>query len=135
TGCSIAAGPPQVLNCTFATLAAGGSIGPIHLTSDTTAADCALVSNTATVASGNDGGGSDDASVTVQCGALVIQKESTKTGNPLVSKTGAVFSITGPGGFSKSVTDNGTGDDDTTVGQVCVSGLVPGSYTVNETTP
>jgi uncharacterized surface anchored protein len=33
------------------------------------------------------------------------------------------------------VTDNGTGDEDSDVGQVCVSGLALGDYTVNETTP
>ena len=43
-GCSIT-GPvgSQVLNCSFATLAATtGSIGPIHIQSHTTAADCAV---------------------------------------------------------------------------------------------
>lgn len=33
------------------------------------------------------------------------------------------------------MTDNGAGDEDTAVGSVCVSGLAPGSYTVNETSP
>ena len=36
---------------------------------------------------------------------------------------------------AESVTDNGTGDEDSTVGSVCVSGLAPGAYTVNETSP
>jgi hypothetical protein len=67
---------------------------------------------------------------TKQTGALLIKKESTKTGNPLVSTAGAVFSYD-----SSSVTDNGTGDEDDTTGQVCVSGLAPGGYTVNETSP
>ena len=67
---------------------------------------------------------------TLQQGALKILKQSTKTGNPLVSNAGAVFSYDG-----SSVTDNGTGDEDSTIGEVCVSGLAPGSYTVNETTP
>jgi hypothetical protein len=67
---------------------------------------------------------------TLQRGALMILKESTKTGNPLVSNAGAVFSYDGA-----SVTDNGTGDEDSTIGEVCVSGLLPGDYTVNETTP
>jgi len=141
TGCSITGSTgSQTLNCTFATLAANSSIGPIHITSATTKADCAVVTNTASFTTGNDGSGSSTASVTVQCGALVIKKESTKTGNPLVKNAGAVFSITGPGGYSTSVKDNnnpaGTAtDEDSTIGQVCISGLAPGSYTVNETSP
>jgi hypothetical protein len=67
----------------------------------------------------------------LQQGALIIEKRSTKTGNPLVSNAGAVFSY----GTGLSVTDNGTGDDDSTVGKMCVDQLTPGSYTVSETTP
>jgi hypothetical protein len=67
---------------------------------------------------------------TLQQGALKILKQSTKTGNPLVSQAGAVFSYDG-----SSVTDNGAGDEDPTIGEVCVSGLAPGGYTVNETSP
>jgi len=70
----------------------------------------------------------------------VIKKESTKTGNPLVSNPGALFHVTGPGGYDKTVKDNNTptpagsvNDEDSTTGQVCISGLAPGSYTVNET--
>lgn len=33
------------------------------------------------------------------------------------------------------MTDNGTGDEDPTIGAICVSGLAPGDYTVSETTP
>jgi hypothetical protein len=65
---------------------------------------------------------------TLQVGALRILKDSTK-GGP-VSTAGAVFSYD-----SSSVTDNGAGDEDPDVGEVCVSGLLPGDYTVNETTP
>ena len=65
-----------------------------------------------------------------QTGALRILKESTKSGNPLVSTAGAVFSYN-----STNVTDNGTGDEDSTIGSVCVSGLPIGDYTVNEVTP
>ena len=136
TGCSITGAlGSQVLNCSFASIAAGGSVGPIHLTSATTTADCAVVTNTATVFVGGLSGGTSTASVTVQCGALKILKQSTKTGNPLVANAGATFSVTGPGGYSVSVEDNGTGslDEDTTVGQICISGIAPGSYTVNET--
>jgi uncharacterized repeat protein (TIGR01451 family) len=141
TGCSITgAVGTETLNCSFATLAAGGSIGPIHITSPTTAADCATVSNTATVASANDGGGSTTASVEVTSGALLIKKESTKGTNPLVSNAGAVFCYSTSTGCTTttSVTDttDGTlGDEDTTKGEVCVSGLAPGTYYVNETSP
>jgi hypothetical protein len=63
-----------------------------------------------------------------QAGALVILKNSSKGG--AVANEGAVFSYD-----DGSVTDNGTGDDDPAIGSVCVSGLVPGDYTVNETSP
>jgi len=65
---------------------------------------------------------------TLQRGALKIVKNSTKGG--AVSEPGAVFSYDGA-----SVTDNGAGDEDPTVGEMCVSGLVPGDYTVDETSP
>ena len=66
---------------------------------------------------------------TLQQGALRILKQSTKT-DTLVSTAGAVFSYN-----DSSVTDNGAGDEDSTIGEVCVSGLLPGDYTVNETSP
>jgi hypothetical protein len=59
-----------------------------------------------------------------QLGAIQVTKESTKTGNPPLA--GAVFSVTGPGGFSKTLT---TGAD----GTACVDGLTFGDYTVTET--
>ena len=62
-------------------------------------------------------------------GALAILKNSTKGG--AVANDGAVFSY----GVGLSVTDNGTGDEDSDIGQICVSGLDPGAYTVNETSP
>lgn len=64
----------------------------------------------------------------LQEGALRILKNSTKGG--AVSNAGAVFAYD-----NSSVTDNGTGDEDSDVGEVCVSGLTPGDYTVNETSP
>ncbi|WP_350275285.1 prealbumin-like fold domain-containing protein [Kribbella sp. HUAS MG21] len=77
---------------------------------------------------------------TLQQGALRILKTSTKTGNPLVSTAGAAFSVTGSTNFT--VRDNNTGspagtksDASATIGEICVPGLLPGSYTVNETTP
>jgi len=70
-------------------------------------------------------------------GALRINKQSTKTGNPLVGVAGATFSVVGPSPATTSfnVIDNGTNDEDTTIGEVCVSGLDLGSYTINEVTP
>jgi hypothetical protein len=62
----------------------------------------------------------------LQQGALQILKNSTKSGP--VTTAGAVFSYDG-----HSVTDNGTGDENPAIGVVCVSGLAPGNYTVNET--
>jgi hypothetical protein len=64
----------------------------------------------------------------LQQGALRILKNSTKGG--AVSNAGAVFSYDGA-----SVTDNGAGDEDSDVGEVCVSGLATGDYDVDETSP
>ena len=74
----------------------------------------------------------------MRCAAILIEKRSTKSGTPLVLNAGAVFSITGPGGYSASITDDQTAaapDENAAIGLVCVSGLQPGTYTVNETTP
>ena len=54
----------------------------------------------------------------VREGALAILKNSTKGG--AVTTAGAVFSYD-----SSSVTDNGAGDEDPTIGEICVSGLDP----------
>ena len=64
----------------------------------------------------------------LQLGALKILKNSTKGG--AVTNPGAVFSYDGT-----SVTDNGAGDQDADVGEVCVSGLSLGDYDVTETSP
>jgi Prealbumin-like fold domain len=61
-------------------------------------------------------------------GALSILKNSTKGG--AVLNAGAEFSYD-----SSTVIDNGTGDEDSDIGEICVSGLDPGDYTVNETSP
>ena len=65
----------------------------------------------------------------LQVGALRILKDSTKGGR--VANAGAVFNY----GTGLNVTDNGTGDLDSDVGEVCVAGLLTGNYTVTETTP
>jgi len=64
----------------------------------------------------------------LQQGALRILKNSTKGG--AVTNAGAVFSYDG-----ESVTDNGATDEDSDVGEVCVSGLATGDYDVDETSP
>lgn len=136
--CSISGSPPtETLNCGPVTLAAGGGSISVHVQSATTAASCGVYNNTATFTSTNAGTGSDSASVTVQCGAIRILKDSVKSGR--VANAGAVFSITGSGiSGSLSVTDDTTTaapDEDADIGEVCVSGLVPGAtYTVTETT-
>jgi uncharacterized repeat protein (TIGR01451 family)/fimbrial isopeptide formation D2 family protein len=98
--CSILTG---VLTCTAETLAPAASF-TIHIVSDTTAATCGIVDNTASVTSGNDGSDSDDASVTVLCPDIEVEK----TGNGTIDAGGnAVFTITvtnhGPG-EAKAVT-------------------------------
>src|SRR5205085_4029916 len=134
--CSIAGQDgSQILSCGPLTLTAGGGSFSVHVSASTIADNCGQYDNTANFTSTNAGSGSANASTSVLCGALKILKESTKSGNPLVANDGAVFSITGPNSYSASVTDNGTGDEDSTTGEVCVSGLAPGSYTINETTP
>jgi hypothetical protein len=66
-----------------------------------------------------------------QAGALTILKNSTKGG--AVANAGAVFSY--DGSSVTDTTDGTLGDADTATGSVCVSGLAPGEYTVNETSP
>ncbi|TMD90444.1 MAG: DUF11 domain-containing protein, partial [Chloroflexi bacterium] len=101
TGCSVTGSVgSQSLGCTFASIAGGGHQGPIHIQSTTTKADCATVSNTATVASGNDGGGSSTATVAVQCPNLTITKTANPAG-PVSAGTSIGFDIvvsnSGPG--------------------------------------
>jgi len=128
----------QSLSCGPVTLAAGGGSLSVHLSASTTADNCGQYDNTATFTSDNAGTGSDDAAVTVNCAAIVIHKDSTKGG--AVANAGAVFSVEGPDPSTTSfnVTDDetaGAPDEDADAGEVCVSGLAPGTYTVNEVTP
>lgn len=136
TNCTISGSDgSQVLSCGPVTLAAGGGSLSVHVSATTTGDNCGVYDNTATFTSTNAGSGSASDSITVNCAAVQILKESTKTGNPLVLVAGAVFHVTGSGGYATDVTDNGTGDEDSTIGSVCISGLAPGEYTVTETTP
>ena len=115
----------QVLNCTFATLASGASV-TIHITSDTTAADCGVVSNTATLV----GDGSSTATVTVNCGAIQITKTAkhADTSGDTSANLVATFTITGP---SPATTETTVTTDADGVG--CVDGLAFGDYDVEET--
>lgn len=127
SGCSITgAVGSEVLNCTFATLASGASV-TIHITSDTTAADCGVVSNTATIV----GGASSTATVTVNCGAIQITKSAKHfdESGDTSANLDATFTITGPSP-STATTTVSTGAD----GVGCVDGLAFGSYSVEETT-
>jgi uncharacterized repeat protein (TIGR01451 family) len=127
SGCSITGSVgSEVLGCTFATLASGASV-TIHITSDTTAADCGVVSNTATIV----GGASSTATVTVNCGAIQITKSAkhADTSGDTSANLDATFTITGPSP-STATTTVSTGAD----GVGCVDGLAFGSYSVEETT-
>lgn len=147
--CSITTG---VLTCNFGTVGYPTlNTRTITLTSATDSADCARpnggrIDNTALVSSDSEGSAqtgnnSDTGDISVNCAAIQVLKQSTKTGNPLVTDPtplvltdNAVFTITPPVGTAFAVTDNSTGDEDSTYGEVCVSGLAPGTYTVTETT-
>jgi len=72
----------QTLTCTFPTVAKGASVGPIHVESATTPADCGTVTNTASFTSNNAGQGSDGASVIVQCANVSLTKTAD---NPTVN--------------------------------------------------
>src|SRR5438270_4236472 len=113
TGCAIT-GPlgTQVLGCTFAGTLGVASEPTVHITSSTTQADCATVSNTATGAASNDGSATSTASVAVQCPNLSI----TKTANP-VGPVSAGDSI----GFDITVSNAGPG----TAHAVTVSDTLP----------
>ena len=140
--CSIS-GTPQVLSCNFGTLAVGAAGNrTVTISSPTTVASCGVKPNSVTVSATGDinaSNNTDTGQITVNCGALRILKKSTKTRNPLVTDggSGALFSITGAASFTVRDNNDGTpaaskSDEDTTFGEVCVSGLAPGCYTVNE---
>src|SRR5262249_33087483 len=78
-GCAIT-GPvgTLVLDCTFASIASGGSVGPIHVQSATTAVDCSTVHNTAAVYTLSLHDALPISDVVVQCPSIHI----VKTANP-----------------------------------------------------
>ena len=101
TGCSIApVSGHQVLTCTLGNVAKGATIGPIHVQSSTTSADCATISNTATFTSDNGGTGQSTASVLVNCASLSLTKTAVPAG-----PVNAGDSI----GFTVTLTNNGAG--------------------------
>ncbi|MEA2191145.1 MAG: large repetitive protein [Solirubrobacteraceae bacterium] len=67
--CSISAG---ALACAYGDMAADAT-RTVHLTRSTTKADCGTINNTATVASTNDDTHSSTATVTVDCGLIVVK--------------------------------------------------------------
>jgi hypothetical protein len=108
------------LSCTATTGSSGAQDGTVPKQANITLAAGGLVTCTYT----ND----------QQKGALKILKQSTKTGNALVKNAGAEFCYgTTSGCSTTNVTDNGTGDEDTDIGEMCVSGLATGTYYINET--
>ena len=64
----------ETLNCTKPSLAAGQSF-TVHISGPTDAADCGVVSNSAHVATSNDGSDDDSATVTVGCPDIKVTKE------------------------------------------------------------
>jgi uncharacterized repeat protein (TIGR01451 family) len=103
--CAITGGVgTQVLNCTKASLAAAASFSA-HISGPTDAADCGTVSNTANVATSNDGTDSATATVGVQCPDVTVAK--TPDGGDVNAGGTATFTIVvtnlGPG-VAKNVT-------------------------------
>jgi uncharacterized repeat protein (TIGR01451 family) len=107
----------QILDCTFVSLGSGGSIGPIHITSATSQADCAVVSNTAVVVTGNDGLDSSTATVTVQCPALTL----TKTADAATVSAGSQI------GFTVTVSNSNAAGTGTATGVTIDDALPAGS--------
>jgi uncharacterized repeat protein (TIGR01451 family)/fimbrial isopeptide formation D2 family protein len=97
--CNVTGAPgSQALTCDDDTMPAGASF-TVHVSADTDASDCATITNTATVTSGNDGGGQATASVVVQCPDVTVTK--TADNSPILPGDTAAFTITvnnaGPG--------------------------------------
>jgi uncharacterized repeat protein (TIGR01451 family) len=138
------------LTCNFGTIPFPGS-KTVTLTAPTTGANCGrTVPNTATITGDGDRvtmNNTDNASVTIQCAALRIDKKSTKANNPFVSggtdptpavtTDNATFVITPnpKNGGTLTVVDNGDNDADPAYGRVCVSDVIPraAGYSIQET--
>ena len=139
----------DILSCTITNLVENGQYR-VRVKSATTPLACGTIPNTVTITPAGDinaANNSDTGEIDVNCAAIRILKQSTKTGNPLVRNPGALFSVDGPDAGPEAdftVRDDnnpggaGTRSDEATalgIGVVCVSALAPGIYTVNETSP
>jgi uncharacterized repeat protein (TIGR01451 family) len=102
--------PSQSLVYSPTSLAAGATTS-VHVVSATTSASCNVYNNTASVTATNDAGGQASANLTVNCGALGL------------NKTADAASVTAgsPIGYTITLTNNGAG----TVHGVKVSDTVP----------
>ncbi len=129
--------------CTIQITAATAGSVDIHATTTFSVGGVSLTRET-----DGQGNNSPDANKIFESAAIKIRKLSTKQvlgENKLVNNPGALFEVDGPDADTDpdfTVRDNNTGtppgtknDEDSTVGVVCVSGLVPGSYTITETAP
>lgn len=126
--CSIS-GPvgAEVLTCNVGTIPGNtAEHGTVTVTSGTTSASCGTIDNTGSISSTNDGSGSDDASIVVQCPDVKVTK--TPDGDDVNAGDGASFSITvenlGPG-----TATNVSLSDPLPVGQTWALGTVTGDTT------
>ena len=133
SGCSVTgAVGAQGLSCTFASIAAGTGKGPIHLVSKTTAADCGLVSNTATAHAGIFGSVEASASVTVQCPKISIEKTALDDSISAGETAGFKIVVTndGPGAATDVViSDDLPGDIAWNVDDTAHCSIVDGTLT------
>ena len=97
--CVINGSNPQVLTCTGFDIPGNTAVsGTVHITSGTDKTSCAVVNNTGSITTGNDGSAEASASVTVQCPDIKV----VKSGNgPVFPGDPATFTIVltnlGPG--------------------------------------
>jgi hypothetical protein len=68
-------------------------------------------------------------------GSLKILKNSTKSGTAVLNAGAEFCYATTVDCSTTNVTDNGTGDSNTTTGVVCVANVTVGTYKINETKP
>jgi len=88
----------QVLDCTFDQVDGPGSKTPIHISADTSPADCGTVKNKATITTTNGTGtDSDTATVTVLCPHLAITKKADAASVSVGSKIGFTVAATNDG--------------------------------------
>jgi uncharacterized repeat protein (TIGR01451 family) len=111
------------LDCSFGTVAEGAS-RTVTLTSETTAADCGPVVNTANVSATGDitpNNNTDQGSVTVECGEIIVRKETIPDGDPKVFQFEASYD---QDGFQLSDGQSSSSGD-----------LAPGGYEIGEIVP